>query len=125
MFERARKLLRGITGFSTPIGGVSWLGLDRKLQNVKRELREAATKALTMRALTEPVRDDAEQWRNDVASLLDSLIGLSAGFDFRRCMEGAGEIDLDQTDGVRRFLWLHANHLKERANSLVATDLPG
>lgn len=96
-----------------------------KLRNVKRELREAATKGLEMRALPKPLPDDAKQWRDGVASRLDSLVGPSAAFNFRRCTEGAGEIDLDRTEGVGAFLWLHADHLNELAKSIVATDLPG
>jgi len=95
---------------------------DRKLGQVKQTIREAAHAGLILRNQT-PSSKDAEKWRDNTALLIKRFAGEPANFDFINCTEGAGKIDLTTREGIRAYLYIHANHLKELAHTMNATDL--
>ena len=70
-----------------------------------------------------PSRAEALRWRDEAVSLVKRIAGLLSEFDFIHCTEGVGKIDLTRTEDVRRYLCVHASHLKELARKMNATDL--
>ena len=99
------------------------LEVERRLRVVKQKIRQAAQQALELRALASPSREKAEQWQAAATSLVKSLVGAPAEFDFLHCTEGTGRSDLGSIGGIRSYLYIHARHLKELAGYMDATDL--
>jgi hypothetical protein len=101
------------------------LEVEGKLRLTKQEIRKTAHNGLILRAQDAPSREEAENWRADAVPLVKRLAGDPAEFDFIHCTEGCGKIDLATTPGIRAYLYIHANHLKELASTMDATDLIG
>jgi len=99
------------------------LEVEGKLRLIKQEIRKTAHIGLMLRAQDTPSREEAENWYADAVPLVKRLAGDPAEFDFIHCDEVAGKLDLDTKDGIRAYLWIHANHLKELASKMDATDL--
>ena len=99
------------------------LEVERKLRLAKQEIRKLAHAGLILRAQEDPSREEALRWRDEAVSLVKRIAGLPAEFDFIHCTEGVGKIDLNRTEDVRRYLYVHASHLKELARKMDATDL--
>jgi len=97
--------------------------VERKLRLAKQAIRKIAHDGLTLRAQDEPLRTDAEKWCADAIPLVKHFVGEPAQFDFIHCTEGCGPLDLTNTSGIRSYLYIHADHLKELACSMDATDL--
>ena len=93
------------------------------LAQVKLELRDSATRAIELRANPETTRREAEAWSDGAAALLRSRIGDWGESEFRRCTEGTGSVDLEEPDGLRAYLWVHSQYLKDLAAGLTASDL--
>ncbi len=99
------------------------LEVERKLRLAKQAIRKKAHFGLILRTKQAPSREKAEKWRAEAVPLVKRFAGDSAEFDFIHCTEGAGEIDLTTVSGIRAYLYIHANHLKELARTMDATDL--
>ena len=99
------------------------LDVDRKLGQAKKAIRKTAHAGLILRAKKTPSRKDAVNWRADAARLIKRFAGDPAKFDFINCIERAGKIDLTAPQGIRAYLNIHSDHLKELANTIDATDL--
>ena len=99
------------------------LEVERKLRLAKQAIRETAHDGLNLRVQEAPSRKDAEQWQADAALLVKRFAGDPAEFDFIHCTEGHGEIDLTTISWIRGYLYIHADHLKELARTMDATDL--
>ena len=99
------------------------LEVERKLRLVKQAIRKTAQDGLILRAQEAPSREEAEKWHADAVPLVKRFAGEPAKFDFIHCIESAGSIDLKTISGIRAYLYIHANHLKELARTMDATDL--
>ena len=99
------------------------LEVERRLRLAKQALRETPHAGLILRAKKAPPRGEAKKWRAEAVTLVKRFAGDPAEFDFIHCTEGAGEIDLTTVSGIRRYLYIHSNHLKELARTMDATDL--
>ncbi len=96
------------------------LEVERKLRLVKQEIRKTAHAGFILRAQEEPTREEALRWRDEAVTLVKRIAGVPAEFDFIHCTEGVGKIDLHQNEDVRRYLYVHASHLKELARNMDA-----
>jgi len=100
-----------------------YLDVERKLRHAKQAIRKTAHTGLILRATETPSREDAEKWCSDAVFLVKRFAGDPAEFDFSNCTEGRGKTDLTTISGIRAYLYIHADHLKELANTMDATDL--
>jgi len=99
------------------------LEVERKLRLAKQAIRKTAHAGLILRAQEAPSCEEAETWRAEATPLVKRFAGDPAEFDFTHCTDGAGKIDLTTIPGIRAYLYIHADHLKELARTMDATDL--
>jgi len=98
------------------------LEVERKLRLAKQAIRKTAHAGLILRAQETPSREEAERWRAEATPLVKRFAGDPAEFDFVHCAEQA-RVDLTNVSGIRAYLYIHADHLKELARAMDATDL--
>lgn len=96
---------------------------DHILRVVKHQLRTYAYEGLVLREEDNPSRADAEKWCADSARFIKETLGDPAEFDYLHSADGAGKINLGIGDDIKRYLYIHAGHLKELAGRLGVSDL--
>ncbi len=99
------------------------LEVERKLRLAKQAIRKIVHNGLILRIQKVPSREEAEKWHADAIPLVKRFAGDPAEFDFIHCTEGTGKVALTTISGIRAYLYIHANHLKELARTMDATDI--
>jgi hypothetical protein len=96
---------------------------DQILREVKQQLRAYAHEGLVLREEDIQSKTKAGNWCDRAARFVKETLGDPAEFDFLHSADGAGKIDLDIADDIKRYLYIHSEHLKELAERLLVSDL--
>ncbi len=99
------------------------LEVERKLRIAKQLIRELAHEGLLLRSNSNPTKKQAIAWVEKAVPIIKKFAGIPAEFDFKNCLEGTSITISPREEDIRKYIYLHARHLKELASSMDATDL--